>query len=298
MLLAGVLIAGLAFFFLLRRQRKRHAISNAAYSRQHAPYRERNMGPKKGVTVIAGAVGSIDDLLPQPMEDDAITGHLSKIRDNIKNHVRTYCHSGPISAADINETDIRDIATSMGTSVAALVGAISNPSSRDNALRSIVASVILARCTGERNPSLLPSELAGLSSFAPVIDGNNSQTVLFSKWKAITGALLQQQYGKHSQNPNHAQNFQDATKSLDSMLAPFIKGSVDGGQRRKNLDMILTRAANFAFLLFAQPGSFRFDFVSGQGGLTVFPALVQTVGDQGQLLSPAKVLTEKEVVAA
>lgn len=77
-----------------------------------------------------------------------------------------------------------------------------------------------------------------------------------------------------------------------------MKGSVDGGQRRKNLDMILTRAANFAFLLFAQPGTFRFDFASHQNDLTVFPALVQTIGDQGQPLTPIKVLTEKEVEAA
>jgi hypothetical protein len=62
--------------------------------------------------------------------------------------------------------------------------------------------------------------------------------------------------------------------------------------------MILTRAANFAFLLFAQPGSFRFDFASRHGDLMVFPALVQTVDDQGQSLSPVRVLTEKEIAVA
>ena len=121
--------------------------------------------------------------------------------------------------------------------------------------------------------------------------------MLFSRWKSITGTLLQQRYGKQSQDLGLAQNVQDTVASLDSILAPFVKGSVDGGQRRKNLDMILTRAANFAFLLFAQPGMFRFDFASRQGGLTVFPALVQTVGDQGQPLQPNKILTKKEVVA-
>jgi hypothetical protein len=121
---------------------------------------------------------------------------------------------------------------------------------------------------------------------------------LFSKWKTITGALLQQRFGKESQDPGRAQSFEDTVTSLDAILAPFVKGSVDSGQRRKNLDMILTRAANFAFLLFAQPGSFHFDFTSRQSDLVVFPALVQTVGDQGQPLSPAKVLTEQEAVAA
>ena len=125
-----------------------------------------------------------------------------------------------------------------------------------------------------------------------------AQSVLISKWKAVTGALLQQRYGKQSQDPSRAQSFQDTVVALDSILAQFITGSVDVGQRRKNLDMILTRAANFAFLLFAQPGTFRFDFASRQGGLTVFPALVQTVDDHGRLLSSVKVLADKEVVAA
>ncbi|UPX13349.1 uncharacterized protein EKO05_0003862 [Ascochyta rabiei] len=295
--LAGLLIAGAVFFFLLRRQKKRHAVAAAAYSRQEAPYKERDVGPEKRAAVVTGAGSNIDALLPQPVEDDAITGDLSKIRDNIKNHVRTYYRSGPISATDVNEAGIRDIATLMRINSAVLVGALSTPSSRDNALRSIVASVILARCTGRGKSSLLPSELAGLSSSIPTTDDKNpAQTLLFSKWKTITGALLQQQYGKHGQDPSRAQSFQDTITSLDSVLAPFVEGSVDGGQRRKNLDMILTRAANFAFLLFTQPGSFRFDFAGDQGGLAIFPALVQTVGDQGQPLSPVKVLAEKEIV--
>lgn len=61
--------------------------------------------------------------------------------------------------------------------------------------------------------------------------------------------------------------------------------------------MILTRAANLAFLLFAQPGIFRFDFDSHQGRLTIFPALIQTVGDRGQPLNPIRELSEKEVLA-
>ncbi|KAJ4404491.1 hypothetical protein N0V91_005835 [Didymella pomorum] len=298
MLLAGALIAGVIFFFLLRRQQKRQAMSGAAYSRQHAPYTERSTGPEKGATVVAAPVSGIDDLLPQPAEDDAITGDLSKIRDNIKNHVRTYYHSGPISAADINEVGIRDIAAMTGASAAVLAKALEEPVTRDNALRSIVGSVILTRCTGERSPSLLPSDVAHLSASIPANSGTSPQSALYSKWKVVTGALLQERYGKQNQDPSRAQAFQDTIASLDSILAPFVKGSVDGGQRRKNLDMILTRAANFAFLLFSQPGAFRFDFTSRQGGLTVFPALVQTVGDQGQPLSPIKVLTEKEVLAA
>ncbi|KAJ4987571.1 hypothetical protein SVAN01_06884 [Stagonosporopsis vannaccii] len=313
MLLAGALISGLAVFFLLRRQRKRHTAPT--YTHQHVSQTERRASPEKGTTVVAAAGSSIDDLLPQPVEDETITGDLSKIRDNIKNHVRTFYQSGPISAAEISEVGIRDIAESTNISAAVLVNALSDPTKRDNALRSILAAVILTRTTGDRNPNLLPGDLSNLSTSISGQHSSNreltqlhhriltdvseaAQLVLFSKWKTITGALLQQRYEKQFQDPARAKSFQDAITSLDVVLAPFVKGSVDVGQRRKNLEMILTRAANFAFLLFTQPGSFRFDFTSHQGGLTVFPALLQIIGDQGQPLSPVKVLTEKEVTTA
>ncbi|KAH6642852.1 hypothetical protein C7974DRAFT_111807 [Boeremia exigua] len=295
MLLAGVILAGIVFFFLLRRQKRRQVTSS---SRPHAAYAERNVGPEKGATVVATAVGSIDDLLPQPVEDDAITGDLSKIRDNIKNHVRTYYHSGPTSSADVNEAVVRDVAAITGSSVGVLTNLLSDPTKRDGALRSIVAAVILTRCTGDRYPSLLPDEAAALSSSMAANNNSNSHAILFSKWKTITGALLQQRYGRQGQDSGQAQSSQDTVAVLESILAPFVKGGVDNGQRRKNLDMILARSANFAFVLFAQPGSFRFDFANHLGELVVFPALIQTVGDQGQPLSPTKTLTEKESVPA
>ena len=173
MLLAGALIAGFVFFFLLRRQKRRHATPIAPASRRQASYPKSNMSVEKGPTAIAAPVGNIDDLLPQPTEDDAITGDLSRIRDNINNHVRTYYHPGPISTTDINEAGIRDIAASTGTSASVVIRALTDPATKDKALRSIIASVILTRCTGERSPSLLPNDVAALSASIPVSNGNN-----------------------------------------------------------------------------------------------------------------------------
>jgi hypothetical protein len=119
---------------------------------------------------------------------------------------------------------------------------------------------------------------------------------MYSKWKVITGALLQHQVSQ--QPPGLAQNLADIITKLDTILAPFVTGDVNGSQRRKNLEMILTRSANLAFLLFTQPGSFRFDFISQRGTLVVFPALVQTVDDRGHILSRPRILVDKEVAAA
>jgi hypothetical protein len=177
MLLAGALIAGFIFLFLLRRQKRRHTTPIASVSRGHASHPESNMGIEKGPTAIAAPVGNIDDLLPQPAEDDAITSDLSRIRDNINNHVRTYYHSEPITATDVNERGIRDIAAAAGTSAAVVVEALADPTNRNKALRSIIASEILTRCTGERSPSLLPNDVAAMSASIPVSNGNNCRSL-------------------------------------------------------------------------------------------------------------------------
>jgi hypothetical protein len=119
---------------------------------------------------------------------------------------------------------------------------------------------------------------------------------MYSRWKTITGALMRERVSQNAQDPDRKQRFAGATADLDSIVAPFVQGGLEA-QRSKNLDMILTRSANFAFLLFSQPGAFHFVFSSENGGLVVFPGLVQTIGDQGQVLEPSRALLEKEIAA-
>ena len=52
-----------------------------------------------------------------------------------------------------------------------------------------------------------------------------------------------------------------------------------------------------AWMLFTQPGSYRFDFRGSRNGVIGFPALFQTIGDDARVVSPPRVLWEKEVVA-
>jgi hypothetical protein len=64
----------------------------------------------------------------------------------------------------------------------------------------------------------------------------------------------------------------------------------------------MRRAAQFAILLFSQPSDWAFDWIGGssglqQGGLVVFPGLLQTVTDEGQVQRPPRVVSEPEVVA-
>jgi len=127
-----------------------------------------------------------------------------------------------------------------------------------------------------------------------------AQAAFFSKWKVISGALLQQKYG-HQLEENDPRNgsIAQALAAAEPILHPFINPSIDMNARRRNLEGIMRRAAQFAFLLFSQPGSFQFDYTgTGQrDSLLVFPALLQTANDEAEPISPPRVLSEKEAVS-
>lgn len=290
MLIVGGLIAGLIFFFLFRRQKKG---SNVQHYNQPGSYSGTTTGLEKGPTVVASAVsGGVDNLLPQPAEDDAITGELSKIRDSIKNHIRTYYDFGSINGV-IDDAQLIELAQDSGLKASILANGLKSPSSGNEFPRLFLAWAVLSRCRPDRHPTLLPTEVIGV---APPVPGKDSRhDALYSKWKTITGLLVKPQNGEASSF--QSQNLGQVLAHIDQVLAPFAKNTADDNLRRTNLDMIVKRTASFAFLLFTQPGSFRFDFHSRQGSLVVFPSLLQDIGDQGQLLSPPRQLTEHEVVA-
>ena len=165
-LVAGALIAGLAFLFLLRRQRRNQA--TVAASRTHS-YRNRHTEkPTNSSTTVAHvAANNIDDMLPQPVADDDIIDSLSKIRDNIKNHARSYYHSDPVPTSEIDEAALQVVADCTGVSTALLVHSLLNPLTRLAAIRLVLGCIILSRCDEECDPSLLPRQLADLAILIP-----------------------------------------------------------------------------------------------------------------------------------
>jgi hypothetical protein len=175
MLLVGLLIAGAVFFFLLRRQKKKRYNLVQTQPAPHAPINDATRTLEKGPTAVTSAYAmNIDDMLPQPVADDTITDAVLKLRDNIKNHVRTYYHLSPIPAASVSQAHMGQLATATGTSSARLASMLSNTSTRAETLRLILAWIVLSRCTGGRDESLLPRELAAIDMVIPGKDGSNT----------------------------------------------------------------------------------------------------------------------------
>ena len=182
--LAGALLAGLIVFVLFRRKRQQ-----SSYPQQHLPFNGAGyMGQEKyGVVAttreIRGATATnIDRLLPQPAEDDAIVGGLSKIRDGIKNHVQNYYHTGLISHEMVDEPRLLDLSQATGIPASTLLKFLFNPATRLPTIRLFLGHMILSRCQGRRDgqPSFLPSEVSGLAAYQSSINANSCKSGLLT----------------------------------------------------------------------------------------------------------------------
>jgi hypothetical protein len=313
--IAGAILAGLALFFLLSRRNHRKtgyqpqdvAQNNEGYLHQEE-------------SGIATTLTNVDRLLPQPAEDDALASGLSKIRDGIKNHVQNYYHTAPVDPNVVDQTKLADLAMVLVMPTSAILDLLLDPAARIPMIRLFLAHLILSRCIGhtDKTSSFLPSEVAALAA-ADIGNKNTTpgkcdvwnfseahlilniaQVALFSKWKSVSGTLLQQQYSKQpgEDDPREA-SIAKALAAAEPILRPFVNPSIDTNVRRRNLEGIMRRAAQYAFLMFSQPSLFVFDY-SGTGqpdSLVVFPALLVTVSDEAERLSQPRLLSEKEVVS-
>lgn len=102
-----------------------------------------------------------------------------------------------------------------------------------------------------------------------------------------------------SLDDNRIHNIQVAAGVLENVLRPYIDTRMDNGQRSRNLEEILKRAAQFAFTLFSQSSEWDFDWQDSQpsessGSLCVFPALVQ-LSEEGEPMKPPRPFSEAVV---
>jgi hypothetical protein len=119
------------------------------------------------------------------------------------------------------------------------------------------------------------------------IDNGLDRSTLLSRWRQITGSLAGSTYGHIHVTPDDPRlfNIERIANDLDYLLKPLASRKLDD-ERRRNMVEILKRGANFGYMLLTQATGWEFDWAPGEGDsstrVVVFPALVQTVDDQGQ----------------
>ncbi|KAI4645744.1 hypothetical protein J4E93_005322 [Alternaria ventricosa] len=242
--------------------------------------------------------------LPQPLEDKAISGDVSKISNAIKNHVQSYYHTSRVNPGLIDYEDLHALGSGLPVSVGTLTTLIGNAATREIALRFIIAWVIISKLQPSKDPtkSLLPSEIAQCYQAVASGDrGYQAQTSLMACWRVMTAELMQASYIRNPFGPSDSRHasIQATLVTLDNVLQPYADSRMNNGERKRNLEEVLKRAALFAFTLFSQPSAWEFEWQEEQGvtsgDLCIFPALVQVADEAGNPVSPPRPFSEAVV---
>lgn len=299
--IAGAAIVALLFWFFKRNSKDQH---HARDSEAGASVPHQDKQPVVNVQPLDNAnltTRTVENNLPQPLEDNAIAGEISKISNLIKNHVQSYYHSARVGAGTVDLDALQALADGLSTSIETLNAMLTNPATREAALRLCIAWVIVPRIQfgGDPRITFLPPEAANCINSMTSLDSKPQvRTAFLSKWRTLTAELMQTTYGRNafSANDSRNQNILRAVEVLDTVLHPYADARMDNNERRRNLEEILKRAASFAFMLFSQPSSWKLEWENPHGlepnTLVIFPALVQVVDEMGRSLSPPRAFSE------
>ena len=116
-----------------------------------------------------------------------------------------------------------------------------------------------------------------------------------TKWRVITGQLLNGQSASASANPTIDANVRRAVDDVDAAVGPYAAADTNAA-RLGNLEEITRRCARVAATLFAQPAFWKFDWAHTGDGLVVFPSLLRLTDENGRPYGEGIVLEEKKVV--
>lgn len=119
------------------------------------------------------------------------------------------------------------------------------------------------------------------------------QALSLVKWRALTAQVLQSDKTRSAFETNNGRtsSVHASLDMVDRVLRPFANGRMNDVQRRRNLEEIIKRSANFALTLFSQPSSYDFDWqvdpCTASGELCLFPALMQVADEFGRPIRPS-----------
>ncbi|KAF2703083.1 hypothetical protein K504DRAFT_508491 [Pleomassaria siparia CBS 279.74] len=299
--IVGALVAGIVAWCCLCRRRKQKRAQDSEPSAIALMHPEKGFNAQVMPIVISSPIPhAMENGLPQPLEDRAIAGEMSKISNSIKNHVQSFYHVGHVSPGVLDLDDLRALGENLPMSTGTLSTLLGNSATREIALRFCIAWVAISRMQLNSLPSMtfLPPEIAECLLSIAADRSPRANSLYLSKWRVITAQLMQSAYVRSPFSAIDArnQNIQAAMNTLEGILQPYADSRVDNNQRRRNLEEILKRAASLAFTLFSQPNSWKFDWQDEEsfklGSLCVFPALVQVTNENGETVKPPRTFSE------
>lgn len=160
--IAGAAIGFLLFWSFKRKSNNRHQTPDQEARATVFPRQEKQ--PVVNVQPLDNAnltTRTVENNLPQPLEDNAIAEAISKISNSIKNHVQSYYHSARVSAGAVNLDALQALGDGLPTSIGTLNTMLANPTTRETALRLCIAWVVVSRIQfgGDPRITFLPPEV-------------------------------------------------------------------------------------------------------------------------------------------
>ncbi|KAH6638769.1 hypothetical protein C7974DRAFT_329428 [Boeremia exigua] len=299
-LIAGALIAGLVLWVCRsRRTSKRIDHNETSAIALISPEK----GPLTHTKSITGslAIVDVDGALPQPLEDQAISGEITKISSLIKNHVQSYYHNKVVNLGLIDLDDITALGKVLPFPARKLSALLDDPATREVALRFCIAWAIISRIQshGTSADSLLPPEVCTpMREIMNANDKSKAHVLRSARWRVTTAELLHTTYVSDafaSSDPRGA-TIRKLSFILENVLKPFADSRINDDERKRNLVELLKRSAMFAFTLFSQPSTWTFDWREEQsvesGEFCIFPALVQLTNEIGDPIVPPRSFSE------
>lgn len=187
--LVGALAACLFFWLIMKRSKQYRPHKGSDWqgdrNRPHASRVEKPYSKSVGADMRElGKVSSfavVENSLPQPVEDNAIAGEMSMLRDKIKSHIQSYYHKARIDDSRLDQTMLSRLMDGTPIPASKLASLLVNPGTRAVALRFCVSWTITSRFgLGSNNRStFLPPEIEGcLRSTSVMADDQDCKSTL------------------------------------------------------------------------------------------------------------------------
>lgn len=270
----------------------------------------------------------IESVLPAPMRDREVAHELCLLSVFIERHATSYFGSdvaqGQVHPEQRTET-AQNLAQILDYDAPcradAMVPLLANSATRVAAVRVLLAWAVLSNIelTSRPETTLLPPELAECmeSMDDPTSEEEGTlpswrrhramlmqtdRMLLLSKWRHISGALLQSRYGSGVVAPQdpRRRNIEALVADLNAVLEPYAS-SATVNDRVQDLRELINQGAHVGFAVFAQPTVWHFDWAGSTrrhaGGLVVYPALLLVGDDRGQRHGSPSLFHEEQVVA-
>lgn len=264
----------------MRRRERRHR-PRKTYSSEQKPIAgliTHDIGPKLGV------FAAVEQSLPQPLEDAAIGGEMSKLQTLIKNFVQSYYHTLPIRGGK-GSPDLSVLGQKLSIPALSLESILQNPKTRIPAIRYCIAWTIFTRI-GVVNASLLPAEVLDCLQLLCKDKTDGFSTSTLAVWRALTHYLHSKANAGPDKAPINEGSTQTAVRDLESVIQPYADAKHNSEERTAKLEAIIKRGASFGWTLFGQTSCFKFEWERRAGGeVCIFPSLLQTLDENAKRMS-------------